>query len=332
MTTRRKFLRALGVSAVAPATLLIGQDKQPELKRSRLEMLFGSPETAVPVHKPTPLLWSDETITAAWIGHATVLLNFYGTKIITDPVFSDRIGLNLLGLTTLGPKRLVAPALTFEELPPIDLILLSHAHMDHLDLTSLEKFERNIPIVMAKNTSDVVDNLGRKQVVEMDWGQTMQVLDLEIEALPVKHFGWRFPWEVDRSRGNWSGRSFNAYRMKKNGKTIVFGGDTAYQEYFKDLGERGHTVDLAIMPIGAYDPWVMNHCNPEEALAMASHMNAKVFFPIHWGTFIQSDEPTNEPIERLHAAIPESGMELALSAHGETWAMEKMVADNDSAG
>lgn len=324
MTSRRKFLSALGISMVAPGTVLARQSGQPpELKRSRWELLFANPDTASPKHKPTPFSWDNSTITAAWIGHSTVLINFLGTWIITDPVFSGRIGLNLLGLTTLGPKRLVAPALTVDELPPIDLILLSHAHMDHLDLPSLEKFPGEIPLVMAKNTGDVVEDLARKTVVELDWNERIHILDLDIQAVQTKHFGWRFPWEVDRSRGNWSGRSFNAYVISKNGKNIVFGGDTAYQEYFRELGQRRLNIDLAIMPIGAYDPWIFNHCNPEQALTMAAQMNARYFMPIHWGTFTQSDEATNEPIQRLTKAIASGSMRLALDAHGQTWTLPK---------
>jgi L-ascorbate metabolism protein UlaG (beta-lactamase superfamily) len=326
MINRRKFLRALGVGAITPTIVFSDEGPKPALKRSRWEMLFANQEMAFPTMKPVPSAWSNDTITAAWIGQATVLINFYGTRIITDPVFSERIGISILGVTTFGPKRLMAPAMSIEELGPIDLILLSHAHMDHLDLPSLQQFSRKIPIVAAKNTPDVLDGLGAETVIEMDWEEVRTVLDLEIEALQVKHFGWRFPWEVDRSRGNFNRRSFNAYRITKNGRTIVFGGDTARQEFFRDVGERHRSVDLAIMPIGAYDPWKQNHCNPEEALEMASHMNAKVIFPIHWGTFIQSDEPTNEPIERLQKAVERSSMALAVRSHGETWTLDPKSA------
>jgi L-ascorbate metabolism protein UlaG (beta-lactamase superfamily) len=322
MSTRRKFLAALGLGVVAPR-ILMGQESQPGLKRSRWDMLFGSNETTAPEFHPDPSTWSNETLTAAWIGHATVLINFYGTWLITDPVFSSRIGLNFLGLFTLGPKRLLNPALNFEELPPIDLILLSHAHMDHLDMPSLSKFKRTIPVVMAKNTVDVVENMGWKEVHELDWGERAKVGDLEIEALEVKHFGWRYPWEEDRSRGNWNGRSYNAYLVSKNGRSFVFGGDTAHQDYFSGIGDRGLAVDLAIMPIGAYDPWIFNHCNPEQAVAMADQMHARHIMPIHWRTFIQSDERTMEPIERFKAALAAQPERIALESVGQTWTMDQ---------
>ena len=261
MVSRRKFLKTLGIGSVVPSLAIAQQtEAQRESKRSRWQMLFANPEMEVAPFKPDPKSWNDSIVTVAWIGQSTVLINFFGTKIITDPVFSKRIGFNLFGIATFGPKRLVAPALTVEELPPIDLILLSHAHMDHLDLPTLRRLDRNIPIVMAKNTSDVIDGLSRKTVFEMDWGEKKKVRDIEIEALKVKHFGWRFPWEEDRSKGNWEGRSYNAYLIIKNDKRILFGGDTSYQEFFKELSKRDIVVDLAIMPIGAYDPWIHNHC------------------------------------------------------------------------
>ncbi|HCA78386.1 MAG TPA: Zn-dependent hydrolase [Bacteroidetes bacterium] len=323
MHSRRKFLKALGIGAVAP-TILLGQSVEP--KRSRWEMIFGSPDTVKPEFAPNPASWDDSTITAAWIGHATVLINFFGTKIITDPVFSERIGLNILGLTTLGPKRLISPALSIKDLPPIDLILLSHAHMDHLDIPSLERFAKSVPMVIAKNTADVLENLGRKDVHELDWGEKMAVGGLEIEALQVKHFGWRFPWEKDRSRGEWTGRSYNAYLLSKNGRHIVFGGDTAYQEYFKEVGKRNLPIDLAIMPIGAYDPWIFNHANPEQAVEMANHLGVRQIMPIHWRTFIQSDEPTMEPITRFKAALEMTPERIALESVGQTWTLDPKLA------
>ena len=316
-STRRRFLSAVGIGLVSPKLLLAQQQR----KRSWADFVFNDDQTATAPTKPDPKSWSDSTITAAWIGHATVLINFFGTIIITDPVFSQNIGINFLGLTTLGPKRLVEPALAIDELPPIDLILLSHAHMDHLDFPSLRKFDKKIPVVMAKNTSDLLCDRGWKDITELDWGETLTTAGVTIEALKVRHFGWRFPWEKDRSRGFFNGRSFNAYLLSKNGKNIVFGGDTAYQEYFKILAERNVPVDLAILPIGTYNPWIYVHANPEQAVEMANHMNAKTILPIHWSTFILSNEPQREPIERLTHALEHHSPSLALNDIGQTWTL-----------
>ncbi len=316
LKTRRKFLATVGV---ALPTTVLGQEKQ--LKRSRWDLIFGGGETRKAQFKPDPSKWKNDTITAAWIGHSTILINFYGTTILTDPVFSTRIGLNLLGLASLGPKRLVEPALSIKELPPIDLILLSHAHMDHLDLRSLEQLNRSIPIVISNNNVDVIDGLSTEEVHEIDWGEKVTVREVEIEAVQVKHFGWRWPWEEDRSRGNWNGRSYNAYLLKKNGKYIFFAGDTAFQDYFRPIGERGLVIELAMMPIGAYDPWIHNHCNPEQAVTMADQLRARFILPMHWGTFIQSDEPELEPIERFKKALVATPERIALESHGQTWSL-----------
>jgi len=323
MTSRRKFLSTLGVGILS-APLVFARGEQ---RRTRWEMIANDDPIEMPGFRPDPSLWNDSTITVAWIGHATVLINFFGTKIITDPVFSDRIGLNVAGLFTIGPKRLVYPALNIEELPPIDLIILSHAHMDHLDTTSLKQFNRSIPIVMAKNTSDVIEDFGFETVFELDWNEWTNTRDVRIEALEVKHFGWRYPWEKDRSRGYPAGRSYNAYLITKNGRNIVFGGDTAYHHYFKKLAERNLRIDLAMMPIGAYDPWIHNHANPEQSLEMANHMGAHNILPIHWNTFIQSEEPTIEPMQRLRVAAGERPDRIVLDSIGQTWSLEQSMAD-----
>jgi L-ascorbate metabolism protein UlaG (beta-lactamase superfamily) len=296
---------------------IIAQER--DHRPSFFKIIFRNQQTAPSPYRPEPHAWDSSTVTAAWLGHATVLINFFGTTIITDPVFSEKIGINLLGMTTLGPKRLVAPALRLEELPPIDLILLSHAHMDHLDFPTLRRMDKNIPVIMAKNTSELITGRGWKNVREIDWGESTTYNGIMIEALQVKHFGWRFPWEPDRSKGIWNGRSYNAYLLSKNGNHILFCGDTAYQEFFKTLAEKNITVDLAMMPIGAYDPWIRVHANPEQAVQMAKHMNAKSILPIHWNTFTLSSEPQSEPIERLKKALAEHLPTLALDDIGKTW-------------
>ncbi len=319
MISRRRFLSLAGTLA---ATTPLVRASDTGGRRGRWELIAHDEPLVVPATVPEPASWSDDTITAAWIGHSTVLVNFFGFHIITDPVFSERIGLSLGGLGTIGPKRLVTPALMAEQLPPLDLILLSHAHMDHLDIPSLKELDRSIPVVIAENTYDVIQDLDYTTVYELDWGEWTRIGDLRIEALEVNHFGWRYPWERDRSRGYRDGRSYNAYLLSHNGHHVVFGGDTSYHEKFNQIRQRGIPVDLAIMPIGAYDPWITAHADPEQALAMADHMGADTILPIHWKTFIQSQEPTTEPIERLQRAIGDRADRIALSDIGETWTLQ----------
>ena len=275
--------------------------------------------------KPSPELWRDDEITLAWIGHSTVLLNFYGVKILTDPVLFERIGVYFLGMT-FGPQRYSAPALELEEIPKPDLILLSHAHMDHMDYQTLlditDRFPNEIDCITAFNTADVILDLKWKSLQEMDWGDELELLGIKFKAYEVKHFGWRYPWEKDRSKGYMEdGRSYNAYLLKKNGKRILFGGDTAFTELFQKVD--GGSVDIAIMPIGAYVPWRKNHCNPEEALIMAAeHLKAKYFVPIHCSTFKQGTEPIDEPLSWLSKSFKNYHIELGWNKIGQTFVLD----------
>jgi L-ascorbate metabolism protein UlaG (beta-lactamase superfamily) len=272
--------------------------------------------------KPSPELWRDDEISLAWIGHSTVLINFYGVKILTDPVLYERVGLYFLGMT-FGPQRYSAPALEIDEIPKPDLILLSHAHMDHMDyhtlLTITDKFPNEIDCITSYNTADVISELKWKSLQEMDWNDELELLGIKFKAYEVQHFGWRYPWEKDRSKGYMEdGRSYNAYVLERNGKRILFGGDTAFTELFQKVD--GGSIDTAIMPIGAYYPWRRNHCNPEEALVMAAeHLKAKYFVPIHCGTFKQGSEPIDEPLTWLNNSYKNYNIELGLYKIGQTF-------------
>lgn len=316
---RRKFITITG-TAVAGAALTTAVAAPGQ--RSIISSIFSNDEISPAKYRPDPSKWSEHDFTIAWLGHSTLLINFFGTRIITDPVFSKKIGFNILGLFTLGPQRLVDPALDFHEVGKVDVILLSHAHMDHLDYASLKEFNSDAKVIMAKNTKDIIGDLDYHSVRELDWGEKRDVADLTLEALEVNHFGWRFPWEDDRARGDADGRSFNAYLLKKNGFSFLFGGDTAYTSVFKKLGGRGEKIDLAAMPIGAYDPWIKVHCNPEQALEMTRDMNAEAILPIHWQTFTLSNEATMEPIVRLKNAAENSSVEIIIDTIGQTVKME----------
>jgi L-ascorbate metabolism protein UlaG (beta-lactamase superfamily) len=275
---------------------------------------------APPENTPDPSVWKNDEINIAWIGHSTVLMNLYGTVIVTDPVLFERIGLYVFGMT-IGQSRYTSPALDFDKFPCPDLILLSHAHMDHMDLKTLnsftDKFPDKIDCVTAYNTSDVIADMKWKSLKVLDWNQKLETDGLKLTAIEVKHFGWRFPWEKDRSRGFFNnGRSYNAYLIEKGNKKIIFGGDTAFtNKFFPYSG-----VDIAIMPIGAYNPWRTNHSNPEEALKMASEdLKASFFIPIHCYTFRQGLEPVDEPLRWLQNSVKNYKIELGLKKIGETF-------------
>lgn len=261
---------------------------------------------------PQPQEWSSNEIRMSWLGHATVLINFYGFWILTDPSLYSRVGLDL-GLFTLGPKRMTRPALRLDQFPKIDLILLSHAHMDHMDMPSLRNFSQEIPVVTASKTGDILKGTFT-QVTELGWGEQKRVSspvgDLKVSAFEVNHWGAR--WQSDRYRG------YNGYILEREGKKIIFGGDTALTPSFRSLRNQG-PYEVAIMPIGAYDPWIRMHCNPEQAVQMAFEANAQKIAPIHFDTFKLSREPEGESIYRLEKACQGESERIAWREIGEEW-------------
>ncbi len=262
----------------------------------------------VPAFTPRPKLWSAQGFHAAWLGHSTVLLKIDGFTILTDPVFSTRVGVSV-GPLTVGIKRLVDVALPSEDLPPIDLVLLSHAHMDHFDLRSLRNLESSrTQVVTAAQTSDLLRVRRYAQVQEVRWNESVSVGPAKIKAFEVAHWGARM--RSDTYRG------YNGYVLEIGSRRIVFGGDTAYTDAFKRV-RTSQSVDLAIMPIGAYDPWIRVHCNPEQAVQMATHAGAEFILPVHHQTFQLSREPKLEPIERALAAVGSASERICLRSIGQ---------------
>jgi L-ascorbate metabolism protein UlaG (beta-lactamase superfamily) len=259
-------------------------------------------------HQPRPESWPDFGLHAAWLGHSTVLLKIDGVTIVTDPVFSTRIGLNF-GPLTIGLKRLVEPALRAKQIPRPDLILLSHAHMDHFDIPSLRALESKATrVVTAAKTGDLLRAKRYAGVDELGWGETARVGDISVRAIEVNHWGARM--RSDTYRG------FNGYLIETPRYRVVFGGDTAMTTAFRAL-RSSQRLDLAIMPIGAYNPWIRAHCTPEQALKMADDAGAELILPVHHRTFQLSSEPLCEPIERLSRALVSTPERLALQEIGQ---------------
>ena len=265
--------------------------------------------------KPRPNEWSNERLTAAWLGHATVLLNFFGITVLTDPALLRRIGIPL-PFTAIGPKRLTKPALTVDELPPIDLILLSHAHFDHIDWRTLRRLDARTKVVTASHTRDLLRWTKLRAITELRWGESAEVRTavgpLIVRAFPVKHWGARM--QTDLHRG------YNGYVVERRGRRVIFAGDTAFTNHFSDLRD-DRPYDLAIMGVGAYDPWIRSHCTPEQAIAMANAAGARFIMPVHHQTFKLSFEPFREPIERFTAALANQPERIALRAIGETFVL-----------
>lgn len=259
-------------------------------------------------YRPNLSSWSERGLFAAWLGHSTVLLKIDGITVLTDPVLSARVGIGL-GPVTLGLKRLVEPALAVSELPHIDVILLSHAHMDHFDRPTLRLLEnRGTTVITASKTSDLLRARRYRRVEELAWGERATAGPLEIRAFQVNHWGARL--RTDTYRG------YNGYTIEAGRYRLLFGGDTAATTSFRAL-KKSRPFDLAIMPVGAYDPWIHAHCTPEQAWQMAHDASSEFFLPVHHQTFTLSREPYFQPIERVRAVAGRNPERVAVHRIGQ---------------
>jgi len=256
--------------------------------------------------------------TITWIGHSTLLIQYGGITILTDPHLTQRAS----PVSFAGPKRYTNPGLSIEDLPEIDLIIISHNHYDHLDKLTVEKlFEqqsKNPPHVFVPlRLKKWFEDLGIENVTELDWYGSKEFNKWRIHAIPVQHWSSRSPW--DRNKTLWSG-----WVMETKGFRFFFAGDTGYSKDFGNLGKKFGYFDLAAIPIGGYEPrWFMkaHHVNPEEAVKIHKDINSRYSVGIHWGTFILTDEPLDEPPKLLKVAAEKSGLkrnEFFVMKHGET--------------
>jgi L-ascorbate metabolism protein UlaG (beta-lactamase superfamily) len=192
---------------------------------------------------------------------------------------------------------LIAPALTVRDLPEIDIVLLSHAHFDHFDMRTLHRIDRSTTVITAPWTSDLLRWKRFRDVSELHWQEIKSVTTvagkINIMAFRVKHWGAR------KQRDTY--RGYNGYVLERNNRRIIFSGDTALSDSFAELRACG-PFDLAIMPIGAYNPWIHSHCTPEQAVQMANEAGAHFIIPVHHQTFRFSAEGFREPIERFQVA------------------------------
>ncbi len=274
--------------------------------RGRLRVLDRLNPAPPSSHRPALKDWHRHELAAVWIGHATVLLRVGGMNVLTDPVMSDRVGLGL-GLMTGGPRRFVAPALQLRQLPPLDLILVSHAHFDHLDRPTLQRLPKHVPVIAAPHTRDLIEDLGFMSVSELRWGESLLVRELRVTARQVQHWGARTFY--DQHRG------FNAYLIESDNRRVLYGGDTGFHEHFRDNGK----VDVAILGIGGYDPYIHAHASPEQAWQMVDHVRADFMIPMHHSTFRLSYEPMHEPIERLLEISGRNEDRVVIREVGESW-------------
>jgi len=260
-----------------------------------------------------------------WIGHATFLVQIGGLNLLTDPMFSSRAG----PLAFLGPRRKVPPAIDLDALPPLDGVLLSHNHYDHLDDRSVRRLVERHPKARwfaPLGLTPFLARRGAREVLELDWWEETRLGTVALGCTPAQHFSARGP--TDRDRTLWCGWSVAA-----PSRQLFFAGDTGYHPEFPAIGDRFGPFHAALLPIGAYEPrWFMRpvHMNPEEAVQAFRDLHLSrppiggrpaVMVGMHWGTFRLTDEPLDEPPARARVAWVAAGFDpqdVWLLAHGES--------------
>ena len=236
-----------------------------------------------------------------WLGHAAFLIRLAGKTIISDPYLTDWAG----PMRGTGPKRLVPAGIGIANLPPIDVLVLSHNHYDHLDGWAIRALpgKDRMTVIVPLGLGRYFTRLGYLDVREVDWFQSVELDRLAITALPALHWSKRTPF--DRNRTLWA-----SFAIRSDDHCLWFAGDTGYGPMFQELGRAYGPFDTALVPIGAYEPQAImraHHTTPEEAVQVARDLQAATVVAMHWGTVVLTDEPAFEPPGRFRAAAAEAG-------------------------
>lgn len=282
----------------------------------------------LPLAVPAPALPRAEAgeVRITWVGHATFLIQSGPVNVLTDPVWSDTAS----PVPGLGPRRLVAPGLPIDRLPPIDAVLLSHDHYDHLDSPTVRRLARSQPDaiwIAPLGYRTWLQRRGIRNVRELDWWQPTGLdaggVAVTITALPVQHWTRRSP--LDTGKRLWA-----SFALETPAARVYFGGDSGYCPAFAEVGGRLGPFDAALLPIGAYEPrWFMRtaHMDPDEAVRAWQELGGSGrLVAMHWGTFILTDEPVLEPPARLRSAWDRAQHNpdlLSILRHGETLRWER---------
>ncbi|MGD8192217.1 MBL fold metallo-hydrolase [Brevibacillus ginsengisoli] len=228
-----------------------------------------------------------EQTSVIWIGHATFFIQVNGLNILIDPVWASRMGFE---------KRLSPPGLPLEELPAIDVVLISHGHYDHLNFSTLRKLPGSPTYLVPAGLARLFSRKGLTKVQEYNWWEQEERSEVTFTFVPAQHWVRRTLWDTNTS--HWGG-----WVIEHQGKTIYYAGDSGYFRGFREIGER-FAIDIALLPIGAYEPeWFMSsqHMTPEEAIRLFGELRAKLFIPMHYGAFRLADDTPKEALDRLTA-------------------------------
>ena len=248
-----------------------------------------------------------KTPTVTWIGHSTVLVQLDGVTFLTDPNWGQRSG-PFSGL--IGVRRYTPPGIALDDLPPIDFVLISHDHYDHLDEPTVRRLSQKFDplFIVPKGIKAWLADRDITRAVELDWGESVVVKGLTVVCTPAQHGGGRTA--IDQGRRLWSSWAV------LGSKRFYFGGDTGYYRHFQQIGEALGPFDLAALPIGSYTPREIAkpvHISPEEAIQAAIDLHAAHFVGVHWGTFALARERYNEPPQRLAAEIERRHLDPAVA-------------------
>ncbi len=258
-----------------------------------------SPYHNDPPQPAPPARVDGDPVRVTFINHATVLLQFDGLNVLTDPVFAQRVS----PFQFAGPKRDCPPGIRFADLPPIDVLLLSHNHWDHLEIDTVTKLCTHYrpQVFCTLGVKAFLEQHGCRNVTEMDWQQTARINpDTMLHCVPAQHFSGRGIF--DRNATLWAGYVIDSQKAGK----LYFAGDSAYGPHFRTIGEQFGPLKLALIPIGAYKPkWFMSpvHCSPEEAVQIHRDIQSQQSLAIHFGTFPLADDGETEPVTDLQRAL-----------------------------
>lgn len=245
-----------------------------------------------------PRFVNGDGLRATLVNHSTVLLQQGGCNILTDPIWSERAS----PLSWIGPRRKRKPGVSLEDLPPLDAVLISHNHYDHLDLPTLRRLvaRGNSTFIVPSHVARLLQTKKIVPVHELDWGESFSLPNFTVYSVPALHFSGR--GMLDRDSSLWCG-----YIIKSRGRLIYFAGDTAFGTHFAQIRENFGSPHLALLPIGAYEPrWFMSsvHMSPDEAIRAQQILGAKTSIAIHHGTFQLADESLDTPKKQLFACAP----------------------------
>lgn len=259
---------------------------QKERRSKRKDLSFQVPR----VQPDVKFLASNRELpTVTFVGHSTFLIQLGGLNILTDPVWAQRMGFS---------ARLTQPGIAIHSLPPIDIVVLSHAHYDHLHLASLRQLPGQFTILVPEGLGAWLQKKGFSRVEEFTWWTEKQINGVTFSFVPAKHWTRRTPWDTNSS--HWGG-----WIMQHSSDCLYFAGDSGYDPMFQEIGRRFGHIRVALVPIGAYEPeWFMkdSHMSPEEAVQTFEDVKAQVFVPMHYDAYHLADDTPKEALDRLHTA------------------------------